>query len=538
VNHPTGQLGSLSSNTMDSSHSATTAHAFVRDQASLPAKKSPVRPWVRWALIFGGVALISSVVFVVVHRIRADAARNESVRELPLQLVSRVDFQTRLTASGRVESHQKTVIACKLERLSIMNEGRMVTSGGNSRVLEVVEEGKQVKKDDVLCRLDSSEYEELVRTQQMKTDQARAALEQARLSFNVAELAVGEYREGIVQQNVQAMEGQIALAKSDMERATDRLRWTANMLGKGYVPVAQRSSAERTLAKAQLALKTNRWDLQNFNKYGNPRSLKELESEVEKRRFEMIANTQRVTRLEERLNHYRKMVEYCTIRSPHDGLVIYAIDPNRRNAPRLEPGVEIRQQQELFYLPDLADMEVVAYLHESVAQRVSMGLSALVNIEGIGNRTLTGRVVSVGPLPVSSPVWTTSEEVKYFVATIKLDQSPTGLLPGMSAEVELALDRSQEVLAVPSEAVASEQGHDVCYVAGSDGLERREITLGRSNRDLLEVTKGLAEGEEVVINPAKVDAIDSLLVHTGDNDKEHNGPTESGAHGNGTVGVE
>ena len=504
----------------------------------MSAKKSPVRPWLRWAPVLGVVGLIFAGVFGVVHRIRADAARNESVRELPLRLVSRVDFQTRLTASGRVESHQKTVIACKLERLSVRNEGLMITSGGNARVLDVVEEGKQVKKGDILCRLDSSEYEELVRTQQIKTEQARAALEQARLSFNVAELAVGEYREGIVQQNVQAMEGQIALAKSDMERATDRLRWTANMLGKGYVPVAQRSSAERNLAQAQLTLKTNRWDLQNFNKYSNPRTLKELESEVEKRRYETIANTQRVARLEERLDHYRKMVDYCTIRSPHDGLVIYAIDPSRRNAPRLEPGVEVRLQQELFYLPDLADMEVITYLHESVAQRVSTGLSARVSIEGIGNRSLPGRVVSVGPLPVSSPAWTTSEEVKYFVATIKLDQSPTGLLPGMSAEVEVALDRSQEVLAVPSEAVASEQGHDVCYVAGDDGLERREITLGRSNRDLLEVTKGLAEGEEVVINPAKVNAIDSLLVHTEESDKDHTSSPEPAAHTNGTVGVE
>ena len=84
----------------------------------------------------------------------------------------------------------------------------------------------------------------------------------------------------------------------------------------------------------------------------------------------------------------------------------------------------------------------------------------------------------------------------------------------MSAEVEIEVDRSPDVLAVPAESVAYEHGHDICYVAGIDGLERRRITLGRSNSDLLEVTRGLAEGESVIMNPNKVESIDALVVHS------------------------
>ena len=497
--------------------------------------------WVRLGLIGGGVLVALGCGYGVLtwQRVRSDQTRTEIVRELPLSLVSRVDFQSRLTASGRVESHRKTTINCELERLSISNEGRVVTTGENARVLEVIEEGRRVKAGDVLCRLDSSEYEELVRTQTMKTDQAQAALDQAQLSFDVAELAVQEYQKGLFQQNIQLMEGQIALAESDVERATDRLRWTADMLVKGYVPVAQRALAERTLAQSQLKLMTGRTDLDNFRKYGNPRTLMELQSEVEKRRYEVTANTQRTSRLNERLAHYRKMVDFCTIRSPHDGLVIYAVNPWRRNAPRLEPGVEVYQQQPLFYLPDLAEMEVVTYLHESVARQVNVGLATQVKIEGLGNQSLPGHLIALGPLPVSSPVWTTSDEVKYFVGTVKLDQVPAGLLPGMSAEVEVDLTGSGDVLAVPSEAVASEHGQDVCYVAGTDGLERRPITLGRSTRDLLEVTGGLAEGEEVVVNPAKVDALDSLIVNQDHADRDRlSEPAATGSVDNGPVGVE
>jgi len=538
VNHPTGSDGLVLSPTSDNVSLAVLGNPTGPGSAISPAKQPSKWRWVRRGAVGGGVSLALACVFAFVQRVRNDSARNESVRELPLRLVSRVDFQSKMTASGRVESRQKTVILCELERISISNEGQTISSGGNAQVIEVVEEGTQVKKGDVLCRLNSNEYEEMVRTQLMKTEQSRAALEQAQLSFSVAELAVGEYRNGLIRQNVQVMEGQIALGESDLERAGDRLRWTTDMLDKGYVPVAQRSSAERTVSQARLKLLTDKWDLENFKKYGNPLALKELEAEVEKRRYEVIANTQRVTRLDERLAHYRKMVDFCTIRSPNDGMVIYAIDPRRRNAPRLEPGVEVRQQQQLFYLPDLNDMEVITYVHESVAERIRPGLSTRVSIEGVGNQTLPGRVESVGPLPVESPSWTTSEEVKYFVAIVKLDKVPPGMLPGMTAEVEIALDQSRDVLAVPTEAVAFERGHDVCYVAGADGLERREITLGRSNLNLLEVTKGLAEGEEVVINPSNVDEIDSLVIHAEPTTEEHPTSTEAGFPGNGPVGVE
>jgi hypothetical protein len=51
-----------------------------------------------------------------------------------------------------------------------------------------------------------------------------------------------------------------------------------------------------------------------------------------------------------------------------------------------------------------------------------------------------------------------------------------------------------------------EVDHDrhTCYVVGPSGLERREITVGGSTPDLIEVADGLKEGESVVLNPTRV----------------------------------
>jgi HlyD family secretion protein len=227
------------------------------------------------------------------------------------------------------------------------------------------------------------------------------------------------------------------------------------------------------------------------------------------------------------------MFDLCTIRAPHDGFLIYAADPNRPGAQPIEPGQTVRQSQKLFYLPDMSKMQVLAYLHESVASRVHEGMRATAKIEGLSNRSLEGHVISVAPLPTTAGNWI-SDDVKYFVSIVKLDSVPEGLRPGMSAEIEFDIDRCMDVLAVPSEAIALERGHSVCYVAGVDGLERRSVTLGRSNRDMLEVTKGLAEGEQVVLRPEKIDSIDSMVLHS---DKEATETGEPATSGTGSAPV-
>jgi HlyD family secretion protein len=427
--------------------------------------------------------------------------------------VARVDLSSVMTSSGRVESLHNTIISCELERLEIRVPGQSMSSGGASIIIQLIPEGTQVKKGDVLCRLDSSEYEELVRTQEIKTEQADAALKQARLNFEVAELAVKEYRDGLFNQYIQTMQGSIALSKSDFERSTDRLQWTEKMLQKGYASLATKQNAIQSVNQSLLDLQVSRDDLSNFREYGSPKTLKVLESEVEMRRYETIANTQRVTRNRERLDYYKLMVDLCTIKAPHDGFLIYAVDPSRMGADPIEEGQTVRQSQKLFFLPDLANMQVLTYLHESVSAQVHPGMRARARIEGLANRVLEGHVVAIQPLPTIPASWI-KDDVKYFMAEVKLDSVPEGIRPGMSAEVEFDVERRLDVLAVPSEAVAVENGHNICYVAGVDGLERRPVTLGRSTRDLLEVTKGLAEGDKVVLQPDKIEALDSLLVNS------------------------
>lgn len=424
----------------------------------------------------------------------------------------RVDLHSSLLAGGRTESAASTEIECQLERLEMRVNGRSSSSSGASTILSVIDEGSWVKKGDVLCTIDSSEYVEIVRQQEMNVDRARADLQEAKLNFETAQMTVQEFRDGLVAQTVQDYEGRVKLAQADRQRAEDRLAWSSKMLVKGYVAADQVSNDRQTLRKAELAITKSSWTLDNFLKFGVPMETRALQSSVEIARVRFNSNERRFSRFLERLEHYKKMVENCTIRAPHDGYLIYEASENPYSSTsRVEPGASVRQGQDLFVLPDLSRMQVITVLHESVVDKVKVGMVARAKIEGLANRELEGHVIKVNPLPDLSSSWLS--EAKFFNATVQIDVPPRDIRPSMSAEVEIDLGRRPNVVAIPSEALSHEGNADVCYVATGDGsLERRAIRIGQSSLDLLEVVDGLEEGESVVSDLTHIADYGPLIV--------------------------
>ena len=86
----------------------------------------------------------------------------------------------------------------------------------------------------------------------------------------------------------------------------------------------------------------------------------------------------------------------------------------------------------------------------------------------------------------------------------------------MTAEVEILTDRRTDALLVPPSAVTVEAGREVCYVARATGAERRSVTLGAMTTDLVEITDGLAEGEEVLLEPSQLEGLTSESSASGD----------------------
>jgi HlyD family secretion protein len=390
------------------------------------------------------------------------------------------------------------VIRCELENMT--GSGARGSGEGASTIISLLPEGSPVKRGDVLARLDSSTYEEMLRQQEIVVEQAKASHLQATLDTEIAALAVREYRNGTVQEMLQSMDGAIALARSDLSRAIDRLGWTKHMKEKGYASVAQCTKDEDTVERTKVSLQRQIASLDLFRRFTQLKAEKTLQGQVKAAETSLNNETLRLQRQRERLALLAKQVDRCTIRAPHDGVLFYYKD-DRRNDVQIEEGLAVRQSQPLFYLPDLSEMEVVTALNESIVDRVRPGMRATIRFEALHELVISGQVLSISQIPNRQNP--RGEDIRYFFGIVKLDRVTPVLKPGMTARVDIALARRDNVLAIPHQAVRSDHGKKVCYVALDEKLVRREVKIGQDTTDLIEVDDGLQEGDLVVLNPPK-----------------------------------
>jgi HlyD family secretion protein len=410
-------------------------------------------------------------------------------------LVRRAEMDTRLLVGGDLKPAKETTVTCQVED---------ITDSDGTIIVSMVDNGTHVKIGDKLCRLDSSQLEELAREEEITVIQVRSTYVQACLALDVARIALHEYQDGLVTNITKDFEVRIALARSDAERQADRVVWTEAMAAKGYCSQSQLLTERQALEKARHELRKAEGESQVFQHFRLAKEVSTLSGQVQTAENNHRLEAARLQAQEDRLAYIRKQIENCHVRAPHDGIAIHA-RRSWRSEP-LAPGVRVYQGQDLFKLPDPALMDVEVSIHETMGPRVREGMRASVRIASIADRKIAGRVVSIIPMPIQNDKeW--DEKLRHYLARVRLDETPRGILPTMSAVVEIDTGRIPDALVIPVEAMSIVDGSPFCYVMVPRGVERRAITPGRSTIDLLEVTAGLDEGERIVSRFPSVDGL-------------------------------
>jgi HlyD family secretion protein len=279
----------------------------------------------------------------------------------------------------------------------------------------------------------------------------------------------------------------------------------------------------------------------------------------------------------DKLREIEDQIRECRVVAPQDGMVVYYRDQSSRwsstNDGLIQQGAQIKEGQKLIRIPDLKRMQVNTKIHEAMVSRirgddrqstgffetlraglltpadpfarlvgqsefalgtlreayrdretvlVEHGQSALIRVDAFPDRLLKGHVRSVAA--VSSVQDWASADVKVYQTLVTIDEPVEGLKPDMSAEVTIQVDPPKEpVLCVPLQAVVGgteNADKRKVYVMTPSGPQEREVALGLFNDKMVEVKSGLAEGDEVVLNP-------KVLV--GDKAKTRDEPAEAPA---------
>ena len=142
-------------------------------------------------------------------------------------------------------------------------------------------------------------------------------------------------------------------------------------------------------------------------------------------------------------------------------------------------------------------LDVTVGFTETDAPKVHNGQSATITLDALPNQTFTGHVIQ---LDTDS---TLVSNVVTYNAKVSFDTAPAGVKPGMTASVNVVLDKRDDAITLPTSAVSTTGTTETVTVKPKSGSETtRTITIGLRGDNAVEITNGLAVGDEVVITTA------------------------------------
>jgi len=486
---------------------------------SSPFRRLTGRLPVRLGVGLGLILVLSVVAYAVWLRGGTDQP------DIPLYTVRRGPLVISVSESGTIQSRDQAVVKSEVE--------------GKAVILSLIPEGTVVTKGQLLVELDTSRLEDEKTQQQITVLNAEAAYIRARenlavtksqsdsdvagaeLAYRFAELDLKKYTQGEYPQQLQQADAEITIAKEELQRASDKLDWSKRLAAEGYITRMELQADELAAKRSQLNLELAQGKRKLLEEYTHQRSLQQLQSDVVqalkalervKRKAaadvvqaeaDLKAKESEFNRQKTKLDKIVQQIAKCKITAPVAGMVVYATTGKasfRGNVEPLQEGQEIRERQDLIYLPTTSSMMAEAKIHESSLRKVQRGMPVRVTVDAMPGRVFTGSVGSIGLLPDAQSAWM-NPDLKVYTTEILLDAGASDLRTGMTCRAEILVESYGETMFVPVYSVLRVGGKTVVYVQGPRGPERREVEAGLDNNRMIRIIRGLSEGEQVLLAP-------------------------------------
>lgn len=476
------------------------------------------------ARVLVGAVVVGAVVLVALRHNPLDGEARYAEKQ-PVFTVERRPLTISVIESGTIKARDQIVIKNEVE--------------GKTTILSLVAEGDHVNKGDLLIELDASKLEDnkvdqeisvlnaeadVIRSREalevVKTNSA-SKIDQAELALRFAREDLKKFIEGDFPKRVKEAEVKVTLAEEELSRAREKVNWSKVLFKEKYLSQSELQSDELSFNKARLNLELARADLDLLRDFTYQRELAKLESDVKQNvlaleraqreakadqvqaEANLRARQSELDRQKRKLEKTEEQIAQTKIIAPADGMVIYATSSRatwRGNVTPLDEGQEVRERQDLIYLPTgksfMADVEV----HETSLKKISPGLPARLTVDALPGKTFDGTVGKIAPVPDGHSMFL-NPDLKVYPTEVLINNESSELKTGMSCQVEIIIEQLEDAFFVPLQAVIRVEGEPTVYVKGPAGWESRSVVLGLDNNRMVQVVSGLSEGEQVLLTP-------------------------------------
>jgi len=340
------------------------------------------------------------------------------------------------------------------------------TAGKVTQVL--VQVGQHVSAGQTLALLDRSVLAAQVRQQEAALQQAKFTAAQAqRVSGSQTPIATDQLRQA---------EAALATARSNQTLAENNFTRQQRLFERG---IAARKDVEE--AQNQVTITTE--------------AVRQAESALAAARVTAArgvsdARTQAsvtagaVQAAKAALDVSRAELSRASIRAPISGTLTKRL---------INDGEAVDPATPAFEVIDASSLDLVANLPAEYLGRVKTGDLAVVRVEA-NEKDFSGSVVQVAP--------SVDPQTNTVAVRVRLPNESGELKAGVYANGRIAVEIHQNALVVPETALVVEGDESFVFVAHSDKVEKRKVTVGIRDRDHAEITQGLKENEQVVTTGA------------------------------------
>jgi HlyD family secretion protein len=368
---------------------------------------------------------------------------------VPMIEVKRGEFLDSLEFRGEVKALKSVTISAPAE-------------AGELRIVKIAPEGTVVKPGDVVVEFDGTktqqdlaQYKSALKSAEAEIAQAKA---QARLAEEEDKTAVLKARYDVEGAKLEASKQEI-VSKIEGEEAKLKL-----------------ADAEQTLRESETK--------QRSDKNLNQATIESKEQASEKARYD-VAKAERAL---------AKMVQ----RAPSAGTIsllqhwVGSGESTYRPGDQAWPGASIAE------LPDATTLRITARVDETERGRLAVKQPVSVLLNAIPDRQFTGHIEQIGAIASIdfSGGWPFPRN---FILEIVLDQTDPRFKPGITGEVTVTVDKVENAVTMPAQALFQRSGQNIAYVWRSGQFEERAIEVGRRSGDRILVARGVRAGEQVAL---------------------------------------
>lgn len=201
--------------------------------------------------------------------------------------------------------------------------------------------------------------------------------------------------------------------------------------------------------------------------------------------------TGEATYKQRRLDHQNRAENFKNLELQLNWTKIRALAEGYITERLVEVGSRVNPNQQVYTIEDFKPLLIRVFVPTSDAIKLKTGMPAEVTTEVLKGTEFKGDVKLINPR-IDTQTGTVKVTIEVFDETLRLR-------PGMFVEVRIVLGQKENVLVVPRKAILYKQNKTYVFVLNRNHVTQREVSLGLTEEDEVEVIDGVVENESIVV---------------------------------------